>query len=136
MEVDVHLAQVKHRDPKTGTIYVYSSHKKWDKEAKKYKDIRKLIGKLDQDGNLVPTGRVGRRKKNADVNAPPINTASNDRFEELYYAEHKRLEETANELSIVRQKNLDLSVRNERLTSTLEKMVNVALLEFPEFCPQ
>ena len=116
--------------------HVYSSHKQWDKEAKKYKDIRKLIGKLDQEGNLVPTGRVGRRKKTVDDKPLPNAADSGNKFEELYYAEHKQLEETIRELTISKQKNLELSVKNERLTSTLEKMVNVALVEFPEFCSQ
>lgn len=38
------------------------------------------------------------------------------------------------ELTLLKQKNLELSVKNERLSSTPEKMMHVALAEFPEFC--
>ncbi len=48
---------------RTGVTYVYESHNFWDKEAKKYKARRKLLGKLDENGDLIPTGPKGRPKK-------------------------------------------------------------------------
>ena len=51
-----------HRD--TDTTYVYSSESYWDKEAKKKRERRKLIGKMDENGNMIPTnGKPGRPKK-------------------------------------------------------------------------
>ena len=53
------------RDNRTGVVYVYESHSFWDKTEKKTKAHRKLIGKLDENGNVVPTsGRRGRPRKN------------------------------------------------------------------------
>ncbi len=58
------MGEVHCRDPRTGIVYVYSSESYWDKEAKKKKERRKLIGKMDENGNVIPTnGKPGRPKK-------------------------------------------------------------------------
>ena len=58
------MGEVHCRDPRTGIVYVYSSESYWDKEAKKKRERRKLIGKMDENGNMIPTnGRPGRPKK-------------------------------------------------------------------------
>lgn len=58
------MGEVHCRDPRTGTVYVYSSESYWDKEAKKKRERRKLIGKMDENGNMIPTnGKPGRPKK-------------------------------------------------------------------------
>ncbi len=64
------MAIVHGRDNRTGIVYVYESHSYWDKEAKKYKAHRKLLGKLDENGKLVPTGKRGRPKKERSTAAP------------------------------------------------------------------
>lgn len=73
-------------------------------------------------------------KKNDDAGFSPVVTASGNSFEAPYEAEHRQLEEAVQELTLLKQKNLELSVKNERLSSTPEKMMHVALAEFPEFC--
>lgn len=58
------MGKVHCRDPRTGIVYVYSSESYWDKEAKKKRERRKLIGKMDENGNMIPTnGKPGRPKK-------------------------------------------------------------------------
>ena len=58
------MGEVHCRDPRTGIVYVYSSESYWDKEAKKKRERRKLIGKMDENGNMMPTnGKPGRPKK-------------------------------------------------------------------------
>ena len=58
------MGEVHCRDPRTGIVYVYSSESYWDKEAKKKRERRKLIGKMDENGNVIPTnGKPGRPKK-------------------------------------------------------------------------
>ncbi len=58
------MGEVHCRDPRTGIVYVYASESYWDKEAKKKKERRKLIGKMDENGNVIPTnGKPGRPKK-------------------------------------------------------------------------
>lgn len=58
------MGEVHCRDPRTGIVYVYSSESYWDKEAKKKRERRKLIGKMDENGNMIPTnGKPGRPRK-------------------------------------------------------------------------
>ena len=45
-----------------GVTYVYESFSYWDKDLKQPRSKRKLIGKRDADGNIVPTGGRGRKK--------------------------------------------------------------------------
>ena len=66
------MGEVHCRDPRTGIVYVYSSESYWDKEAKKKRERRKLIGKMDENGNMIPTnGRPGRPKKQREEPSPP-----------------------------------------------------------------
>ena len=63
------MGEVHCRDPRTGIVYVYASESYWDKEAKKKKERRKLIGKMDENGNVIPTnGKPGRPKKQRENN--------------------------------------------------------------------
>ena len=44
--------------------YVYESEYYYDKDKKQSRSRRKLIGKIDEEtGNIVPTGKRGRKKK-------------------------------------------------------------------------
>ena len=62
------MATVKLLDKRTGNTYVYDSHSYWDKEAKKYKKKRTLIGKIDPEtGAMIPTDGRG---KNRDPSMP------------------------------------------------------------------
>lgn len=46
-------------DPRVNITYVYESKGYYDRETHKTKTKRKLIGKLDENGNVVPTGKRG-----------------------------------------------------------------------------
>lgn len=53
-----------HKD--TNTTYVYESQYYYDKDKKQSRSKRKLIGKIDEEtGQIVPTGKRGRKKKAA-----------------------------------------------------------------------
>lgn len=70
------MGEVHCRDNRTGIIYVYESHSYWDKTEKKTKAKRKLIGRLDENGKVVPTsGHPGRPRKNP---LPPPSTMDED----------------------------------------------------------
>lgn len=60
------MSIVKLKNKKSGTVYVYESESYWDKEKKQPRNKRKLIGKLDEEGNIVPTGKNGRGKKTSE----------------------------------------------------------------------
>lgn len=59
-------ATIYQKDKKTGITYVYSQTSEWIPELGQPRSHRKLIGKLSDTGEIIPTGRVGRPKKNAD----------------------------------------------------------------------
>ena len=55
---------VKSYQKKTDTTYVYESEAYWDPEKKQSRSKRRLIGKIDKEtGEIVPTGKRGRKKK-------------------------------------------------------------------------
>ena len=43
---------------KNGITYVYESTNYWDKEKKQSRSKRVCVGKLDEDGNLIPSKRL------------------------------------------------------------------------------
>lgn len=63
------MAIIKTFNKATGITYVYESEAYWDPEKKQSRSRRKLIGKLDENGDVVPTGKHGRPKL-----APPTAT--------------------------------------------------------------
>lgn len=68
------MSIVKLTNRKTGTVYVYQSESYWDKEKKQPRNRRKLLGKLDADGNLIPT-----KKSQADgIRIPLLPEENND----------------------------------------------------------
>ena len=54
---------VKSYNKKSGVTYVYSSVSVWDPVAKTSRPQRRLIGKLNAEGEIVPTGKPGRPRK-------------------------------------------------------------------------
>ena len=57
---------IRNKDKRNGIVYVYESTSYWDPETKMPRCHRKLIGKEDPEtGEIVPTGKRGRPKKNA-----------------------------------------------------------------------
>ena len=57
------MAIIHQINKKTGTVYVYEQVSKWVPELHQPRAHRKLIGKLDATGKVVPTGPVGRPRK-------------------------------------------------------------------------
>jgi hypothetical protein len=62
------LSIVKHKDKRSGVVYVYESESFWDKEKKQPRSKRKLIGKIDEEtGEIIPTGKSGRKKSTDEI---------------------------------------------------------------------
>lgn len=56
---------IKQLNKKTGVTYVYESESYWDKEKRQPRSRRRLIGKIDDEtGEIIPTGKSGRKKRN------------------------------------------------------------------------
>lgn len=108
------MSLVKLKDKRSGTVYVYESESYWDKEKGQPRNKRKLIGKLDEDGNIVPTEKSGRKKKEQQDSAPA----------------QKEMEELTEKLGkaeeIIREQNLRITLlekEKKEVESTLRKLL-------------
>ncbi|MBR1709557.1 MAG: hypothetical protein IJ719_12125 [Clostridia bacterium] len=124
------MGEVHCRDPRTGVVYVYSSHSYWDKESKTKKAKRKLIGKLDESGNVVPTnGRPGRMKKQppGDKNAPapvvpPVPNIALD-YESQIRAQEKQIRDLENKVQCLMQEKNTLINSMDQLLSKFRSTI-------------
>ena len=110
------------RDSRRGITYVYESSNYWDKQAKKYKAKRKCIGKLDSDGNIIPTrGRPGRPPKSKETQDRPPNDESGlrEELEAKITNLTKRLYEVESDLA---KKNSQLQMLKKDLSALVEKL--------------
>lgn len=63
-----------YHNKKNGNIYVYQAESYYDPAKKRCGTRRKLIGKLDENGEVIPTGKRGRPPKQPSTGAE--NSAS------------------------------------------------------------
>ena len=57
------MAAIIHQtDKRSGITYAYESISYWDKEKKQSRARRKLIGRVTEDGEIVPTDGRGHRR--------------------------------------------------------------------------
>ena len=89
------MAIVHHYDARVNTTYVYESKGYYDREAHKTKTHRKLIGKLDENGNIVPTGKVGRPPKKVIASTSNDDVDNGIDYKTLYesYLKESKLKE-------------------------------------------
>ena len=63
------MCQFTRKDPKSGITYVYEQESHWIPELKQSRASRRIIGKLDENGNIVPT-RTRRKKDTIETGSP------------------------------------------------------------------
>ena len=77
------MAIVKQYHKDTDTTYVYESVSYWDEEKKQSRSKRRVIGKLDPEtGEIIPTGKRGRKSKDAASDPAGENTELTRLYEE------------------------------------------------------
>lgn len=64
------------RNKKNGVTYAYQSENYWDKEKKQSRSRRVCIGKLDDEGNLVPSKRLTATAAPSEVKTGPVPSVS------------------------------------------------------------
>lgn len=110
---------VKVKNPKTGITYVYSSESYWDKDLKQPRNHRKLIGKLNEKGELVPTGKRGRPKTSSSEKDADEQTAALQAEVEDYSGRCRELEEEngklKKEISVLREEKKKAGEQLEKL---------------------
>lgn len=66
------MAIIKQYHKDTDTTYVYESISYWDAEKGQSRSKRRVIGKIDsKTGEMIPTGKRGRTKKNDTSSQEP-----------------------------------------------------------------
>ena len=121
------MGEVHCRDPRTGTVYVYSSESYWDKEAKKKRERRKLIGKMDENGNMIPTnGKPGRPRKPREDPSPQAQEESRlqQEMQQMKKSYEQRLQVQAERINEL-ETRLRAMEREEKATAdALEKILS------------
>lgn len=117
------MAIIKQYHKDTDTTYVYESTSYWDEEKKQSRSKRRVIGKLDPEtGEIVPTGRRGRKAKNTaaapaeeETGLARLNEESQARIVELTLAADRKDEE----ISSLKQEILQLREALEKVDRQL-----------------
>lgn len=103
------LACIVHRkDPKTGTVYAYSSRSYRDPETKKVKTEKTYLGRVDPEtGEIIPKATGGRRNRTpvgaqtevaSNVASEPVPSSALDSASENVLARIGELEEQVRRL--------------------------------------
>ena len=82
MKVVAAVAQIDVYNKARGVTYVYESISYWDKDLKQPRSKRTLIGKRDEDGNIIPTGGRGRKKSAASDNGSTHSDTNDARIDQ------------------------------------------------------
>ena len=106
-----------HKD--TDTTYVYESISYWDEEKKQSRSKRRVIGKVDPEtGEIVPTGKRGRRPKETPAAAAEVPA----QLPQLYEDSLKRIKE----LSLtVDRKDLEIAGLRKEIHSLKEALAQI-----------
>lgn len=113
------MSLVKYKNKKTGTVYVYESESYWDKDKKQPRNRRKLIGRLDENGNIVPTGSRGRPRKKENDNITASRVAE---LEQKLQKCQDELQEANLEIFHLKALNHDYSKRLSDLKKNLAEL--------------
>ena len=127
------MAYIKQYHKDTDTTYVYESESYWDPEKKQARSRRKVIGKLDPvTGEIIPTGKRGRKKKEATVTEKTDGIAE-DHQPSLLYEDAKRTLDRQDQVILsqkeeirdLKEKLAKAESRNRSLQQALKKIHSV-----------
>ena len=117
------MAIVKSKNKKTGITYVYESESYWDPDKKQPRNHRTLIGKLDDDGNIIPTGSRGRKRKGSTIKDMSEQKLADELESSLsYYQDQCRELETKN--IVLREQIRKLEKEKAELLSNLRNVLD------------
>ena len=106
---------------KNGSVYVFECENVNDPEKKQTrKKNRKLIGRLDEDGNIVPTRKKAPKGKNTqeqETQKDPQKDAAISRLEDLVEKQKQEIESLRSELNAEK-------ARNKKLRTVMMKMAS------------
>ena len=109
------MAIVKQYHKDTDTTYVYESTSYWDSEKQQSRSKRRVIGKLDPEtGEIIPTGKRGRKKASPTETAEPGPGRSSGK-------ENQLLVQQQIEISTLKDQVSSLTNENRRLRAALRE---------------
>ncbi len=103
-------------------MYVYESESYLDSEKKQPRNRRKLIGKLDEDGNVVPTGNRGRKRKD-EIEDNKNGNSFSDQLEESLEHYKKRCREMETETVMLKEQIRKLEREKGELLSDIKALI-------------
>ena len=123
---DSYMAIITQYQKDTDTTYVYESVSYWDPDKQQSRSKRRCIGKIDPEtGKTIPTGKRGRKKKQADDGFQEVDGASARLAEQLSQARE--------EISTLKVSNADLASKlkkaeaeNRRLKAVLDRIQSLS----------
>ncbi len=118
------MSIVKSYSKANNVTYAYEQDMKWNPVTKRPEGTRKLIGKFDPEtGQIVPTGKRGRKKKETASSTPAPNDSK-------LAEQNQKLQ---SEISVLREQILQLNEENSRLKKlnssyerTLDRIIDLA----------
>ena len=109
------MSIVKVFNKKAGVTYVYESESYWDKEKQQPRNRRTLIGKIDPaTGEVVPTGKPGRKAASASVKAGSDNPD--------YAALVSLLDERGREIATLKERVHELESQCKRKDDIMDRI--------------
>lgn len=109
---------------KTNTTYCYQCENFKDENTGEWKSRRRLIGKLGENGEIIPTGKRGRKPKPAKESNPEKCEAKTPSRKEI---EREVREKLTSEFQVkiisLQEENISLKRDNERLYSVLSMVL-------------
>lgn len=113
------IIQQYHKD--TDTTYVYESVSYWDAEKGQSRSRRRCIGKIDPaTGEMVPTGKRGRKKKEASASDELARVMA------LYDQARAEAARLAAENSRLSAELSSMSGQNQKLRTALKRIQDTA----------
>ena len=111
------------KDPRRDVTYVYESFNYWDKKDKKHKAKRRCIGKLDAEGNIIPTrGHPGRPPKTRSAKSEGDSEDRQDTevdYKSLFNQQAQRITELE---ALLKKKERKLEALSKGLASLVKQM--------------
>lgn len=110
------MAIIYQRNRSNNTTYVFESESFWDSEKKQSRSKRRCIGKLDEEtGEIVPTGKRGRKKKENPQLAEITGTAEEKiaHLSKLVDEQERKLAQLESRISVLQEENRRLRDAND-----------------------
>ena len=94
------MSRVYVKNKSNGTTYVYESENYWDREKKQSRSKRVCVGKLDDDGNFIPSARFSKPVPESVATVPKRGPVPAVHTRRLYYGATYLLDQIGIKLGI------------------------------------